>query len=125
MELDLRSDEVTIVHGPDLLTDVLRELPVVGDNKHTTLELGQSGDKGGKGLSVEIIGRLIKTHDVGSSPGSSGKNDLDLLSTGKTSHRVVGSEFRLETEIFKVLFDFSSNQRSHETESLSFLGIEF
>jgi hypothetical protein len=96
----------------------------VGNDQNTSLKFLESGDKSGEGLSVEIVSGLIKTDDVGSSPGSGGKDDLDLLSTRETSHRVVRSEFGLETEIFKVLFDFSSNQRSHQTQSLSFSGVE-
>lgn len=92
-----RSLEMTLTHGPDFGTDGLRELSVVSNNKNTTLEVLKGRDKGGKGLSVEIVGRLVETDDVRSSPGSGTEDNLHLLTTGKTSHGVVGDEFGIES----------------------------
>lgn len=61
---------------------------------------------------------------MGSSPCSRTEDDLDLLSTRETSHRVVRDELGLETKVLKVLLDLSSDQRSHQTQSLSLSGVE-
>lgn len=92
-----RSFEITLTHGPDFGTNRLGELSVVSNNKNTTLEVLKGRDKGSEGLSVEIVGRLVETDDVGSSPGSGTEDDLNLLTTGKTSHGVVGNEFGVES----------------------------
>lgn len=119
-----RSLEVTVVHGPDLRTDGLRELSVVGNDKHSSLEVLQGLDQGSKRLSVQVVSGLIQHDDVGSSPGGSSQNDLDLLSSGKTSHGVVGGELSLKTEVFEVLLDLLSDKGSHKTQSLSLSSVE-
>lgn len=36
----------------------------------------------------------------------------------------MGNELALQTKVGKVLLDFLSDQRSHQTEALGFLGVE-
>jgi len=120
-----RSGKVTVSHSPDFGTDGLGELSVVSDDEYTSLEGLERRDKGGERLSVQVVGRFIEDDNVGSSPGSGSENDLDLLSSGKTTHGVVGSEFGFETEIDEVRFDFLSDEGSEETSLLSLSGIDF
>ena len=51
-------------------------------------------------------------------PCSSTKDDLDFLTTGKTSHGVVRDKLGLETKVSKVLLNFTSNKGAKETETL-------
>lgn len=66
----------------------------------------------------------IKNDDVWLTPCGSSEDNLDLLTSGKTSHGVVGNEFSFETEIFEVLFDFTTNERTQHTSLLGFLGVD-
>ena len=52
------------------------------------------------------------------------ENDLDLLTTGETTHGVVRDELRLETEIGEVLLDLATNERAQETEALSLTSVD-
>jgi len=61
---------------------------------------------------------------VGATPCSGTENDLDLLTTGKTPHGIVGDELRLETEVSKVFLDFATNEGSKKTETLSFTSVD-
>ena len=141
-----RGDELSILHGPDFSADLLdervrrvsmcketkstngtyrlRELSVMRDTQDTTLKVLQGLDQGGEGLSVQVVGRLIQTDDVGLSPGSGTQDDLDLLTSRETSHGVVGDELGLETEIGKVLLNLLSDKGPHHTESLSLSRVE-
>lgn len=82
----------------------------MGDDEDTALEGLDGLDERGERLSVQEVGWLVENDDVGSSPGGSGENDLHLLTTGETTHRVVRSELSLEAKIFEVVLDFLSNQ---------------
>lgn len=92
-----RSNKLTVAHGPDFRTDRLGELSVVCNDQDTTFEVLESGDKGSERFTVEVVGRLVQTDNVGSSPCSGTEDDLDLLSTGQTTHRVVRDELGFET----------------------------
>lgn len=62
---------------------------------------------------------------MGTTPCSSTEDNLDLLSTGKTSHGVVRNELGLETKVGEVLLDLPTNERSKETEALGLTGVNF
>lgn len=66
----------------------------------------------------------IKNDDVWLTPCGSSEDNLNLLTSGKTSHGVVGNEFSFETEIFEVLFDFTTNERTQHTSLLGFLRVD-
>ncbi|GFZ45382.1 LOW QUALITY PROTEIN: hypothetical protein JCM24511_03108 [Saitozyma sp. JCM 24511] len=130
---------MTVAHGPDFRADRLGELSVVRDDEDTTLKVLERGDEGGKRLAVEVVGGLVETDDVGSSPGGGTEDDLDLLSTGQTAHRVVRNELGLETtpndktkantrvdspKVLKVLLNLATDERAHETETLGLPRVE-
>ena len=52
------------------------------------------------------------------------ENDLDLLTTGETTHGVVRDKLRLETEVGEVLLDLATNERAQETEALSLTSVD-
>ena len=52
------------------------------------------------------------------------EDDLDLLTTGETTHGVVRDELRLETEVGEVLLDLATNERAQETEALSLTSVD-
>ncbi len=57
-------------------------------------------------------------------PCSSTKDNLDLLTTGKTPHGVVRDKLRLKTEVGEVLLDLTTNERAEETEPLSLTSVD-
>ena len=69
--------------------------------------------------------RLVQAHDVRATPRRSTKDDLHLLTTGETAHGVVRDELGLETKVGKVLLNLTTNERTKETETLSFPGVDF
>ena len=60
---------------------------------------------------------------MGTAPCGSTEDDLDLLTTRKTSHGVVRDKLRFQTEVSKVLLDLATNEGAQETKALSFTGI--
>lgn len=113
-----RSREVSVAHGPHFGTDRLGELAVVRNDEDSSLERLEGRDERRERLSVEVVGRLVEDDDVGTTPRGSGEDDLDLLSSRETTHRVVGRELGLETEIDKVSLDLLSDEGSEETSLL-------
>lgn len=120
-----RSLEGTITHGPNLSTERFREVTVVSDNEHTTLEFLESLNERSERLTIKVVGGLIKADNVRTTPSSSTEDNLDLLTAGKTSHGVVRNELGLEAEISEVLLNFSTNKGTQKTKALSFAGINF
>lgn len=74
---------------------------------------------------IKHTGWLIQADDVRTAPSSSTENDLDLLTTGKTTHGVVRDELRLETEVGEVCLNLTTNERTKETKTLSFTCVDF
>lgn len=136
--------QVTVLHRPDFRADRLGELAVlqvrtrtksaigrpreeregkdrgthVGDDEDTALVLLERRDERSERLAVEVVGRLVENDDVRATPGRGGKDDLDLLTTGETAHRVVRSELRLKTKIGEMLLNLLTDQRTQETSLL-------
>jgi hypothetical protein len=98
----------------------------VSDDEATSLEVLEGLDKGGERTSVQVyvVGRLVKHDEVRSSPGGGSEDDLDLLSSGETSHGVVGGELGLETKFLEMLLDLLSDEGLHYTESLGLSGVK-
>ena len=61
---------------------------------------------------------------MGAAPCSSTEDDLDLLTTGETTHGVVGDELGVETEVGEVLLDFTTDEGSEETKALSLASVD-
>ena len=96
----------------------------MGNDKHTTLEDLEGADEGSERLAIEVVSRLVHADDVGAAPGGSTEDDLDLLSTGETTHGVVGNELGLETEVCEVLLDLTTNEGTEKTEALGLTGVD-
>jgi hypothetical protein len=60
---------------------------------------------------------------VRTTPCGGTEHDLDLLTTRKTPHGVVGDELGLETEVSKVLLNLATHERAEETKALRLTGI--
>lgn len=105
----------TVVDGPDFLGQVLSELTGVSNDDNTTLEgldgLGEST----KGVTVEVVGGLVKNDDVGTLPRASGENDLNTLATGETTHAGVGNQLGIETEVGAVLLNLLADKGTELT----------
>jgi len=69
----------TVVDGPDFLSQVLSELTGVSNDDNTTLERLNSLGQSTQGVTVQVVGRLVKNDDVGTLPRASGQDDLDTL----------------------------------------------
>ena len=117
--------EVAGVHDPGLGAKLLAELVVVGNDDNTTVEGLNGTGKGTEGLAIEVVGGLIKDEDMRLVPHGSGKDDLDLLSSGKGRHTVVGTELTVETAILEVLLDVLGRKRTDiQTGALGDLEID-
>ena len=116
--------KATVTHGPHLGTDGLGEVTVVGDDEDTSIKGLESLNEGSERLTIEVVSGLVKHDDVGTTPGGGTEDDLDLLSSGETTHGVVGDELGLETEVSEVLLDLATNEGTEETEKLSLTGID-
>ena len=68
--------------------------------------------------------RFVHTDDVGAAPGSSTENNLDLLPTRETPHRVVRNELGLKAEVSEVSLNLATNEGAEETEALSLTGVD-
>ena len=119
-----------------LLAERLGEVTVVGDDENTTFKGFKSFNERSKRLAVEVVyresatnhcskrtkrtSRLIEADNVGTTPSCGSKNNLHLLPTRQTTHRIVCHEFGLKTKVSKVLLNLPANERAQETEALSF-----
>jgi len=61
---------------------------------------------------------------VGAAPGGSTEDDLDLLPTRETPHRVVRNELGLKAEVSEVSLDLTTNEGAEETKALSLTGVD-
>ena len=93
------------------------------DDEHTALEDLERVDERRERLPVEVVRRLIQADNVGAAPCRGTKNDLDLLTTGETTHGVVRDELGLETEVREVLLDLPTNEGTEKTEALSLASV--
>ena len=107
--------------SPDFLSQVLGELGRVSDDDHTTLEgldgLGEST----KGVTVEVVGGLVKDDQVRTLPRAGGKDDLDTLATGETTHAGVRDKLGVETEVGAVLLDLLADKGTELTRGKGLL----
>jgi hypothetical protein len=96
----------------------------VGDDEDTSLKDLEGFNERSERLTIEVVGRFVKADDVGTTPGGSTEDDLDLLTTRETPHGVVGDKLRLETEICEVLLDLATNEGAEETKALSLTSVD-
>ena len=73
------------------------------DDKQATLTRFKRLDEGRERLTIEVVRRLIRTHDVQAAPDCGTEKDRDLLTTGETVHGVVRDEFSMKGQVGKVL----------------------
>jgi len=81
--------EGTVAHRPDFFAQRLGEVAVVGDDEDTSLEDLERLNEGSERLAIEVVSRLIKAHNMRTTPCRSTKHNLNFLSTGETTHGVV------------------------------------
>ncbi|KAI6776795.1 hypothetical protein HG530_000740 [Fusarium avenaceum] len=113
----------TVHDGPDLLSQVGGELGGVGNDDDTTLELLQGLGQGTEGVTIKVVGRLVKDDKMRSLPRAGGKDSLDTLTTRQTTHTGVRNELSVETEVGAVRLNLLSDQRSELTRGESLLHI--
>ncbi|DBA00724.1 TPA: hypothetical protein N0F65_001195, partial [Lagenidium giganteum] len=103
---DLALDgELTVVHEPFLLGQGIRELVVMRNHDDTTLELLYGGRKSTERVAIQVVRRFIEHQDVRVQPHGGSQDDLHLLTTRKTTHARVGTEFSAKAEVVQVLLD--------------------
>ena len=110
--------------SPDFLSQVLGELGRVSDDNNTTLEGLDGLGQGTEGVTVEVVGGLVKNDQVRTLPRASGKDDLDTLTTGQTTHTRVRNELSVETEVGAVRLDLLTDERTELTRGESLLLID-
>ena len=79
------------------------EFFVVGNQNDTTLEVANGDGQTTKGVTVQEVSGFVEHQQVRVVPHGSGNDDLNLLTTGQRANFVVVGNFRVQTEIFKVL----------------------
>src|SRR5690242_2120363 len=115
---------LAVKNSPNFLSQVLGELSRVSNDDNTTLEgldgLGQSTER----VTVEVVGGLVKDDQVRTLPRASGKDDLDTLTTGQTTHTRVRNKLSVETEVGAVRLDLLTDERTELTRGESLLLID-
>merc|ERR1719460_2529552 len=91
------------LHDPLLRRDRTAELLVVGDDDHAALELLDGLGQSTQTVTVQVVRRLIKDHEVRILPHARAENDLDLLTARQTLDGRVASLFLIEAEIQQML----------------------
>ncbi len=71
-----------------------------------------------------LTGRFVHADDMGTTPCSSTKDNLHLLTTRKTAHGVMRDKLRLQAKVRKVALDLTTNERAEESKTLSLLGVD-
>ncbi|CAG9977931.1 unnamed protein product [Clonostachys byssicola] len=115
---------LTVHDGPDFLSKILSELSGVSDDDDTTLELLQGLGQGTEGVTVQIVGRLVKDDQVRSLPRAGGKDSLDTLATRQTTHAGVRDELSVQTEVGAVRLNLLTDQRTELTGGKGLLHID-
>mmetsp|Transcript_2434 Transcript_2434/g.3694 ORF Transcript_2434/g.3694 Transcript_2434/m.3694 type:complete len:1074 (+) Transcript_2434:2189-5410(+) len=118
------TDHLAITYDPALLAESRNELIVMRNNDNTTTEFLNGRSKSTKRITIKVVSGLIKNDEMGVLPSGSGKNDLDLLTTGETTNMRMKGKLRLKTKILKMLLDGGSGKgTTEETHSSGFLKI--
>ncbi|TLS26533.1 hypothetical protein PpBr36_04202 [Pyricularia pennisetigena] len=115
---------LSVNDSPDFLSQVLGELRRVSDDDDTTLELLERLGQGTKRVTVQVVGRLVEDDQVRTLPRAGGKDDLDTLTTGQTTHARVGNQLGIETEVGAVALNLLTDQRTELTRGKSFLHVD-
>jgi hypothetical protein len=111
-------DHTSSLDVPLLRAEGTNELFVVGNHNDTTLVVTDSDGETTEGVTVQEVGRFVKDEKMGVVPHGTGKDDLDLLTTRETGDLVVVGDFRVQTQILKVLGDDLGGELT-ETETLA------
>lgn len=119
-----RRSHLTVNDGPDFLGEILGELGGVSNDDNTTLEGLDSLGKSTKGVTVQVVGRLIEDDQMRTLPRAGGEDDLNTLATGETQHAGVRDELGIETEVGAVLLDLLADQRAELTRGEGLLLID-
>mmetsp|Transcript_92680 Transcript_92680/g.267637 ORF Transcript_92680/g.267637 Transcript_92680/m.267637 type:complete len:737 (+) Transcript_92680:19-2229(+) len=109
--------KVTGVHDPCFRTKLGNEFVVVRNDDNSSLEILNCSSKSSQTLTVKVVGRFVQNDNVRLHPHGSGQNNLDFLSSRKSRHTVVRSEFTVKTASFQVLFDVLGRKRLDEHTS--------
>ncbi|KUI57464.1 hypothetical protein VP1G_10889 [Cytospora mali] len=114
---------LTVKDGPDLLSEILGELGVVSDDDDTTLELLDGLGQGTEGVTIQVVGGLVKDDQVRSLPRASSQDNLDTLTTRQTLHARVGNQLIVKTEVAAVSLNLLTDQRTELTRGEGLLHV--
>jgi len=114
-------NELTSIDRPLLNSDSVSELAVVGNNDHSTTKVLDGQGQSSERVTIQVVGGLVQDQQMGVEPHGGGKDDLDLLTTGKTANTAVGGELGIKSEITQVLLDLNSGQGAGPGTSLGSL----
>mmetsp|Transcript_21178 Transcript_21178/g.43570 ORF Transcript_21178/g.43570 Transcript_21178/m.43570 type:complete len:219 (+) Transcript_21178:47-703(+) len=89
--------KVTRIHNPSLRTKFRNEFVVVRNDNDTSVECINGMSKSSQRFTIKVVRGFVKNDDVRLHPHGSSDDDLNLLSSGKSRHTVVGSEFWRKT----------------------------
>merc|ERR1719460_916561 len=98
------------LHDPLLRRDRTAELLVVGDDDHAALELLDGLGQSTQTVTVQVVRRLIKDHDVRVLPHARAENDLDLLTARQALDGRVARRLLVEAEVHQVLLHALARQ---------------
>jgi hypothetical protein len=115
---------LAVKDSPDFLSQILSELSRVSDDDDTTLEGLDGLGQGTERVTVEVVGGLVKDDQVRTLPRASGKDDLDTLTTGQTTHTRVRNELSVETEVGGVRLNLLTDEGTELTRGESLLLID-
>lgn len=119
-----RRSHLAVHDSPDFLSKIPGELSRVSNDDNTTLEGLDGLGKGTERITVKVVSRLIEDDQVRTLPRASGKDDLDTLATGQTTHTRVRNKLSVETEVGAVLLDLLADKGTELTTGKSLLLID-
>mmetsp|Transcript_16107 Transcript_16107/g.28990 ORF Transcript_16107/g.28990 Transcript_16107/m.28990 type:complete len:515 (-) Transcript_16107:1255-2799(-) len=103
---------------PYLIRQSSDEFIVMRDHDDTSLKLlnrrGQSSER----VTIQIVGGLIQDQEMRTMPHGRREDQLDLLPSGQAANGGMGSEFRLQSKVLKILLDTDNGERAGSGLSL-------
>merc|ERR1711953_1410226 len=97
--------EMSCIHNPSLWTKLRTELVVMGNHYNSTIEILNCSSKCSKRFTIKVICWFVQNKNMRLVPHSCCKYNLHLLSSRKSRHTVMSSEFTSKTTILKMLFN--------------------
>lgn len=104
----LFNDALFVADHPLLVANFVDEPLMMGNHDNATAEPLERASKGIDRIGIEIIGRLIQCHKMGSRPEGSTKSELGLLTGGERSDVTIAAHFLVDAELLEVLHDFTT-----------------